>query len=325
MKENYYEILNVPRDASREEIESAYRGAAEAYAEGALAAYSLYLPSERKGLLESLTKVYETLSDPAKRREYDEALEKAVFQEEREKFERYSPFNIQADDLSIGSMETVRFSSPLLVMSGTDTVAAEQYRILFTKLDQVSRADGSKVFALTSAVKGEGKTMTSLNLAYVAARDFRKRCLLIELDLKNPSLRTKLDSGGARLGVTEVLSGQVRSDEAMTRLDDCENLFFLQAGKSARNSTELLGSAVLEEIIRDARRDFDLVIVDCPPILPLADMSVISRYVDGMVLVIRAEATSRGLVKNALDSLTEGRVIGAVLNGAQTVLKKYYY
>ncbi|MBE7414076.1 MAG: hypothetical protein HS130_02125 [Deltaproteobacteria bacterium] len=99
----------------------------------------------------------------------------------------------------------------------------------------------------------------------------------------------------------------------------------LTSGTCTRSSSELIDSPYLKSILKGFRDEFDYVFVDTPPILPLADMNIISRIVDGTILVVRAGATPKKVVLKAAQSLSEGRFIGIVLNGADTALASYYY
>jgi len=321
-RKNYYEILNITPDATQEEIEQAYRTAYQAYNDESMAAYSLYSSGEKKAMYEKIAEVYDTLKDPDKKIEYDARLAGANGKDGRTA-EEFSVFD-DAPELE-GFDNTVRFEKPLVVMEETDPVAAEQYRVLYTRLNQIKQKESLSAFAVTSSVKGEGKTALSLNLSYVIAEEFKKRCILVECDFKKPSVSSYFASQGSEYGLVDVLRGDAELGNAVTRLDGSDNLFFLRAGKNVKNSSELLGLERMEEVMEELKKGFDFLIIDCPPILPLADMNIISRLVDGLVMVIRAESTPRNMVRAAMDSITEGRFFGVVLNAAHTSLKKYYY
>lgn len=319
---NYYEILDVTPDAAQGEIAEAYRKALQAYDDESLATYSLYSDGEKKARLEKIAEAYDTLKDEDKKRVYDARLADAD-----KKDGMGDPEFVIFDETSEldGMDNTVSFKKPLVVMKDTDPVAAEQYRVLYTRLSQLKQKDSLSAFAVTSAVKGEGKTVLSLNLAYVIAEEFKKRCILVECDFKKPSVASYFSRRGTENGLVDVLKGEADLGGAVARLDGSDNLFFLRAGKSVKNSSELLGSERMAEVAAELKRGFEFLIMDCPPILPLADMNIISRLADGLVMVVRAESTPRNMVRSAMDSIKEGRFIGIVLNAAHTSLKKYYY
>ncbi|MEK7773453.1 MAG: polysaccharide biosynthesis tyrosine autokinase [Deltaproteobacteria bacterium] len=321
-EKNYYEILNITPDATQEEIEQAYRKAFQAYNDDSLAAYSLYSSGGKRAMVEKISEVYETLKDPGKKTEYDSRLAGADKKDGRTAGE-FIVFD-EAPELE-GFDNTVNFKKPIVVMEETDPVAAEQYRVLYTRLNQIKQKESLSAFAVTSAVKGEGKTVLSLNLSYVIAEEFKKRCILVECDFKKPSVSSYFASKGPEYGLVDVLRGEAELSDAVTRLEGSDNLFFLRAGKNVKNSSELLGSEKMEEVMDELKKGFDFLIIDCPPILPLADMNIISRLVDGLVMVIRAESTPKNMVRAAMDSIKEGRFFGIVLNAAHTSLEKYYY
>lgn len=319
---NYYEILDVTPEAAQGEIAEAYRKALQAYNDESLAAYSLYSIGEKKAMLEKIAEAYDTLKDEDKKRAYDARLAGADKKDGGD-----GPEFVLFDEPSEldGLDNTVSFKKPIVVMGDTDPVAAEQYRVLYTRLSQLKQKDSLSAFAVTSAVKGEGKTVLSINLAYVIAEEFKKRCILVECDFKKPSVSSYFARRGTEHGLVDVLRGEADLGDAVTRLDGSDNLFFLRAGKNVKNSSELLGSERMAEVMDELKKGFEFLIIDCPPILPLADMNIISRLADGLVMVVRAESTPKNMVRSAIDSIKEGRFIGIVLNAAHTSLEKYYY
>jgi capsular exopolysaccharide synthesis family protein len=329
-EKNLYELLDVPPDASDTEIAGAYRKAQQVYGADSVAAYSLYSPEELEQLLEAISEAYETLSDPRKRSEYDRLVSSGEVPGQDDAGDRAAEpvLDIAAavedgyGSRASGQVATLRH--PLIVMDESDSMATEQYRILFTKIDMLSQSKSMKVIAITSAVKGEGKTVTSLNLAYLMAKEFKKRVLLLECDLRKPSITTRYLEDGAVIGLVDVLRGEATPAEAMVRIED-SGLYVIPARHSVRNSTELLGHRRMRSLIDEMRADFDYVIIDTPPLLPLADVNVISRLVDGMLLVVRAGKTPRDIVKKGVSSIPESSIIGIVLNGAEMSFKKYYY
>lgn len=321
-EKNYYEVLDVTPAAAQDEIEAAYRKALQVYNDGSLAAYSLYSNSEKKAKLDEIAEAYGTLKDSDRKKEYDARLaeedkENGIDAPEFVLFDGASELDEQDN--------TVSFRKPIVVMGDTDPVAAEQYRVLYTRLSQLKQKDSLSAFAITSAVKGEGKTVLSLNLAYVIAEEFKKRCILVECDFKKPSITSYFARRGTEHGLVDVLRGEADLGDAVARLEGSDNLFFLRAGKNVKNSSELLGSERMAEVLDELKKGFEFLIIDCPPILPLADMNIVSRLADGLVMVVRAESTPKNMVRSAMDSIKEGRFIGVVLNAAHTSLKKYYY
>lgn len=330
-EKNYYEILQIAQGANPKEIEDAYRKARGLYSEGNMAVYSLYTAEERKEKLALLESIFETLMDPARRSAYDsmlrgrrdnipQASEKVVdlnsVNAGKDIFEEYTEVGAFKDKIS--------FKQPLLVMENTDPMIAEKYRILYTKIEQISLKNSYKTFAITSAVKGEGKTMTALNLSYVMATEFKKKVLLIEGDFRNPSISSNYLDMGRLYGLVDVIKGEIDLRSAINRLEGT-NLYFLPARCSVKNSSVLLDSPNMKTVLDSVKGDFDYVIVDSPPILPLVDMNILSKSVDALMLIVRAGKTPKDLVKKAVNSLPKHNLMGIVLNGAAEHMMKYSY
>jgi capsular exopolysaccharide synthesis family protein len=197
----------------------------------------------------------------------------------------------------------------------TQPAETEQFRVLCARLRRVI-GDGNRgparVVAVTSAVEGEGKTLTSVNLAAALARDFLHRVLLIEADLRRPTLSRRQPS---LMGLVECAKGALTVEDALCTTD-VPNLVTLVAGRTQdERSTHFLSSAAFRQQLVRMRERFDHIIVDCPPLLPAADMGLVAEWVDHLLLVIRADATDRLLVTRALEGGFRERVAGVILNG----------
>ena len=203
------------------------------------------------------------------------------------------------------------------------SIAAEQYRILCTRIAQLRQNKSSYALAITSSLKSEGKSFTSLNLAISMARDFDERVLLIEGDLKNPNLHEYLKRSPV-VGLSDVLEGKGDVDTTAIQLFE-GRLSVLLAGKTMGNPSRLLSSPRMTDLLNSARGYFKYIIIDTPPIIPLADMSIYATLVDGILLVIKAGKTPRSIVKRALASIPPDKIIGAVLNEVESNYSKYYY
>ncbi len=345
MEKNYYEILDIPLDSTAEQIKDAYNRARAVYSEGSVAIYSLYTSEEREEKLTQLSDMYAILTDPAKRKAYDDYLRStpgapapspfqapapAASQPGRESkwqvaavgagkdiFEEYAEVGAFKDRLSL--------KQQLVVMDGNDSMVMEKYRMLHMKLEEISLARSIKTVGITSAVKGEGKTMTALNLAYVSATEFKKRVLLVETDLRSPSISSNFLEMGRLYGLVDVIRGDADLRNAINRLDDT-HLYFLPARCSVKNSSALLDSPQMRAVLKEVKDDFDYIIIDAPPVLPIVDVSILSKTIDAFMLVVRAGKTPKDLVRKAANSLPKGHLMGIILNGADDVhMKKYYY
>ncbi len=220
-------------------------------------------------------------------------------------------------------------SPGLIVLDELDTLVTDRYRLLFAKIDLISRKEGKKIIAITSALKGEGKTTTSSNLAVVSARDFGKRVLLIDGDFKNPSV-AKSFGVGQSIGLVNVIAKECLIDDAATE-GPVPGLTILTMGKLSpqkntfqREEGHIWTSNGMKEVLADVQGHYDYIWIDAPPILPLFDMSVISETVDGILMVIRVGETSEAVLSQAVKVLASNKVIGSVLNRSKKKLGSRY-
>jgi len=199
-----------------------------------------------------------------------------------------------------------------LVSSDVDPTIVEQFRRLAAALLHGQRDGRLKVIMVTSAVPGEGKTLTTLNIALVLAESYRRRVLLIDADLRRPRL-----SEAANLTVTEglgdVLKGTEDRKAAVTQLTD--HLWFLPAGRPDPEPLSGLTSPRMQRLLEEAAERFEWVIVDTPPVTVAADAGLLGALVDAVVLVVKAGQTPHPAVRQAIETLGRDRIFGVVLNG----------
>jgi polysaccharide chain length determinant protein (PEP-CTERM system associated) len=221
----------------------------------------------------------------------------------------------------------------LVSIEEPESIASEQYRVLYAKLHDIWKAHGHKVFAISSSLRGEGRTATALNLAVIMARDFGKRTLLLEGDFRTPTiasyLKAELESGlvDILLSKTDLRSTLIPFADTLIPFAD-DNLSVLPAVKSVQNSSGLLSSQRMKDLLGTLREQYDFILVDAPPILPLSDMQVFEEVVDGIILLVRAEKTPRDILQKAVDVLGTDKLAGMVLNDSQSSIPgvhKYEY
>jgi capsular exopolysaccharide synthesis family protein len=195
------------------------------------------------------------------------------------------------------------------------SVVAEQFRVAATRLALSLATERGKVAVITSAVKGEGKSAVAANLAYALARDMGKATLLIDGDLKCPTLHQYL---GVRQspGLRDVLQG-TRSVDSCIHQEGELPLWTLPSGTEANRVVDLSRINQISARLEELRGKFDYIIIDAPPILPLADMHMFARMADILILVIRAGLTPRKIVENAVRTLGATNV-HIILNGLET-------
>jgi polysaccharide chain length determinant protein (PEP-CTERM system associated) len=210
----------------------------------------------------------------------------------------------------------------LVSMEEVDSYTTEQYRVLYAKMSELSTAQGHKVFAISSALPGEGKTITALNLAVVMARDFGKKTLLLEGDLRNPAISRYLNIELGS-GLVDILSSKTSAEATLVPVAETlvpfadEHLAVLPAVKSTRNASGLLSSQRMRHLLSLLKFRSDFILIDTPPVLPLSDMQIFAEVVDGILLVVRAEQTPRAALQQAIQVLGAEKLVGIILNDVQ--------
>ena len=205
--------------------------------------------------------------------------------------------------------------APLLSEGNQDWVRAEAFRQLRTNLQFVDIEKPVTVLAVTSSLPGEGKSSTAANLA-ITFSEAGKRVLLIEGDLRRPVLADLFRLEGA-VGLTNVLAHQVQLDDVVQQWGT-HGLHFMASGPIPPNPSELLGSEAMVNLLVEARRLYDLVVIDTPPLLPVTDGAITAAGADGAIVVVRYGKTRTNDVERALENLraVDARLLGTVLNRA---------
>jgi capsular exopolysaccharide synthesis family protein len=200
----------------------------------------------------------------------------------------------------------------------------EQYRRLAATLHQGQAEHGLKVIMLTSALPGEGKTLTASNLALTFSESYHRRILLIDADLRRPSLHQVFDIDGA-VGLSEGLTAA--EDQPLALHHVSPHLTVLPGGRPTTSPMDALTSERMQRLVGEAREVFDWVIIDTPPVGLIADANLLAGMADGALLVVKAEATPYPIVRRAVDTLGRDRVLGIVLNQtlADTPASRYDY
>jgi len=205
--------------------------------------------------------------------------------------------------------------------------AAEAYKLLRTNLNfSLSDKDTSgKIFGMTSALQGDGKSTASINIAYTMAQSGGK-VLLIEADLRLPTLSKRIAVKSAP-GLSNLLAGQCRGNEALQSSRMLPNLYVMTSGDIPPNPAELLGSSRMEATLKSLSEIFDVIIVDLPPVTIVPDGVIISKMVDGMVIVVRQNSSTKSALNETIRQLqfVDAKILGFVVTGADTLKKGYKY
>jgi len=324
MNKTYYEILNISSDSLATDVDAAYARAKEVYGKDSVAMYSLYSDKERANLLMALDKAYKTLANPEARRRYNERLIKdEVFHKTTAEVDMFALGATNKMPRRVSKFKnTAHIRQTILESIGGNGTCSEQYRELLTKLEHISRKHSYSVFAVTSAVKGEGKTVTSINLSLAMMTELKMRVLLIECDMRSPSFGDYFEFAEDIPGMRDVLDGKAGLDESVARVNGTD-LYIMHAGRELKAVPGAMSQG-MKKVIDRARLEFDYVILDTPPIAPVADVKILTKFVDGLIMLVRADSTPRDMVTKALQSLPGANVLGIVLNGIQKSMNQYY-
>jgi len=199
----------------------------------------------------------------------------------------------------------------LVGAQGVSPVAVQQYRKLAATLQQVQAQHGAKVVMVASAIAGEGKTLTAVNLALTLSNAYRRRVLLVDADLRKPEIHRLLQVQCVS-GLNEALKSP--TEQRLPVIEVSPRLFVLPAGQPDPDPIMILTSEQMQRVIKDAAEMFDRVILDTPPLANLADTHLRADMADVSVLVAAAGKTPSDSLVRAVEILERERVVGVVLN-----------
>lgn len=219
--------------------------------------------------------------------------------------------------------------SHLLISNGTDPAIVEQYKMLRTYVLQHRNGNPPRTLLITSTVQGEGKSTVAANLAIAIARSVHEHVLLIDCDLREPSLHRLFGLKPDR-GLADYLRrGNIELSELLLRTG-IDKLSFLPAGPRAADAAELLASERMRSLLAEVRSRYDdrYIILDSTPLLPTTDPSILARQVDALLLVVRAGKVNREMVARQLEAVGRDKLLGVVFNAVEpgpASSYKYYY
>jgi capsular exopolysaccharide synthesis family protein len=236
---------------------------------------------------------------------------------------------------AVGSARAAEFASRevlatrvephLVAITEPRSPECEQFRSLRTCLLQAGEREHKRAFVITSAGIGEGKTLTALNLAWLLAQTDGVKALVIDADLRQPCAADYLGIE-ADCGLSEVLTGETRLNEAIIKLKP-SGLHLLPGGAAREDVAELLSGPRFGRLLDEARKHFDYIIIDAPPLGVFTDANLLINRADAALLVVRASRTRYSVVDQLLEQLPRERMLGVVLNRAETNPDEtaYYY
>lgn len=252
---------------------------------------------------------------------FTEAIRKAAEKrmERVEKKEEIKPYVIR-------TVADSKIDPHIVTFFDSSSPVAEQYRILRTNLQAFDKTNPPRILAITSAIHGEGKTITSINLALTFAHDLNKKSiLLVDADLRKGKLTKDLDLKPEK-GLADILNDGIKVEDVLLSIG-IDNLHILPAGNKPNNPAELLGSEKMKQLISEVKNQYDYVFFDCPPVIPVTDVGVLSPLCDGALMVLQAGRTQRGVILHAQDRLraAKARVLGYVMTNIEYHIPEYIY
>jgi capsular exopolysaccharide synthesis family protein len=195
----------------------------------------------------------------------------------------------------------------------------EEYARLHADLERASSPSRCFVVGITSAVYGEGKTTVAINLAGTIAQNSTQRVALVDCNLRNWDMQTRLSLPPCP-GLVDILEGGEDDLTRVVQKTEVDNFTIVPAGRAAANPARLARSPRLGEVMNALRMVNEFIVMDMAPVLPVADTRVLARSLDGIIMVVRAGVTPREIVTRAIDSIGSDRVLGVVLNGTESAM-----
>ncbi|MFH1017335.1 MAG: CpsD/CapB family tyrosine-protein kinase [Pseudomonadota bacterium] len=217
-------------------------------------------------------------------------------------------------------LSPVRIPPVLVMLKEHNSPAAEQYRLLAHTVEKLIAEKPGITIGVSSAVEGEGKTVTSLNLALALAETKVRQVALIDADFRGGQVAQTLGLGEVP-GLTEALQGSLQISRIVRRVE--KNLVILPGGARTSQPLGLLRSAAWHELVGSLRAHFDCIVVDCPPICISEEMPVLDDIIDKLILVVRSGVTRQETLRDALDLVPPGKMAGLVLNAVPLSARRY--
>jgi len=257
-----------------------------------------------------------------------ELLQAAEGRRIQQQIETLVPPATGVEAFAFGSAPTLRPApSPearLVCLTDPGSMGAEKFRVLGLRLRHLRDKRKLRRVVVTGTAPEEGKSLIAANLALNQARSKVLKTLLIDGDFRRPSLAKRFGVGELLPGLSECLRGERQLSEVVYQLEG-SGLCFLPAGMAPENPLELMQSGRLQEFLDQLGTFFDWIIIDTPPIFPLADTTFWMKLADGVLLVVREEVSDKKLVQRAVEALDRATLLGVVVNSCTYSEHKYYY
>src|SRR5882724_4731025 len=214
--------------------------------------------------------------------------------------------------------------SRLVCLTEPGSLGAEKFRVLGLRLRNLRDKRKLKRIVVTGTAPEEGKSLIAANLALNQARSKVLKTLLVDGDFRRPTLAKRFGVGALLPGLSECLRGERQLSEVVYKLEG-SGLWLLPAGMAPENPLELMQSGRLPDLLDQLGSSFDWIIIDTPPLFPLADTTFWMKMSDGVLMVVREGVTGRKLLQRAVDTLDRATLLGIVVNSCSTGGEHEYY
>jgi capsular exopolysaccharide synthesis family protein len=221
------------------------------------------------------------------------------------------------------TVDATRVEPRLVAITNPNSGYCEEYRSLRTHVLHKGQRQKLQSIVVASVNPSEGKSITALNLSWMLAQTDGIKALIIDADLRMPSLADYLGIETDK-GLSDVLSEKASLNECIVKLEP-SGLYILPGGEARQDVAELISGSKFKEILREARDMFDYIIIDAPPLGIFTDATVLIEQADGALLVVRANRTRYSVIDRVLDPLPKDRFLGVVLNQSEQVMDESHY
>lgn len=232
--------------------------------------------------------------------------------------------HIQYSQTRVQKIDPATLRNNCVIFDDTNGAGLTAYKMLRTQVLQRMTAHGWNALAITSPLPGDGKTLTAVNLAISLARELHHTVLLVDMDLRNPSVHRYLGLE-TKVGIDDCLLHGMPLNEALIN-PGIERLVLLPGGKPVANSSEILASPAVGKLVQELKHRYPsrMVIFDLPPVLSADDALSFAPHVDAFLLVLRDGKTTRAEVEHTMEVLRSTKILGTVLNASDEKISPYY-
>lgn len=241
------------------------------------------------------------------------------------------PSLVQETEVEAPDFTTAKLLSPvpteksrLVSLTDQGSLGAEKFRVLGLRLRHFRELRKVKRVVITSSIPGEGKTLVAANLALNQSRSKVLKTVLVDGDLRRSEVGSRFGFSRNLPGLSEVLRGERPLSEVVYKLEGA-GMWLLPGGVPPENPIEIMQSGRLEQLLEQLGMFFDWIIIDTPPLHPLADTSVWMRLADGVLLVVREGVSEKKQLERTVELLDSSRVLGVLVNSCDSNEQKYYY